>query len=134
MRGWERRMLWTTPVSWRPPSPNLRTPRPPRVSALGLMEGVEISEGRGIEETFERSVRPGSTRRPMPRRSTLWASGWSSSYDVPPRAMPRRPIRDFGPSSVGWPSRSPISRLRSPSGPVSRHRDPEICIPDHFAG
>ncbi len=55
MRGWERHMLWDdTGLEWRPPSPNLRTPRAALAfAAFGLMEGVEISEGRGIEETFE---------------------------------------------------------------------------------
>lgn len=55
MRGWERQMLWDdTGLPWRPPSPNLRTSRAALAyPALGLMEGVEISEGRGIEETFE---------------------------------------------------------------------------------
>jgi uncharacterized protein YbbC (DUF1343 family) len=55
MRGWERHMLWEdTGLRWRPPSPNLRTPRAALAyAALGLMEGVEISEGRGIEDTFE---------------------------------------------------------------------------------
>ena len=60
MRGWERHMLWNdTGLTWRPPSPNLRTPRAALAyPALGLMEGVEISEGRGIEETFEKIGAP----------------------------------------------------------------------------
>ncbi len=60
MRGWERRMLWDdTGLAWRPPSPNLRTPRAALAyPALGLMEGVEVSEGRGIEETFEKIGAP----------------------------------------------------------------------------
>jgi uncharacterized protein YbbC (DUF1343 family) len=55
MRGWERHMLWDeTGLTWRPPSPNLRTSRAALAyPALGLIEGVEISEGRGTEETFE---------------------------------------------------------------------------------
>jgi uncharacterized protein YbbC (DUF1343 family) len=60
MRGWERRMLWDdTGLTWRPPSPNLRTPSSALAyPALGLMEGVAISEGRGIEETFEKIGAP----------------------------------------------------------------------------
>ncbi len=60
MRGWERNMLWDdTGLSWRPPSPNLRTPRAALAyPALGLMEGVVISEGRGTEETFEKIGAP----------------------------------------------------------------------------
>ncbi len=55
MHGWERSMLWDeTGLPWRPPSPNLRTSRAAFAYAVfGLMEGVEISEGRGVEETFE---------------------------------------------------------------------------------
>jgi len=60
MRGWERHMLWDdTGLTWRRPSPNLRTSRAAlSYPALGLMEGVEISEGRGIEETFEKNGAP----------------------------------------------------------------------------
>jgi uncharacterized protein YbbC (DUF1343 family) len=60
MRGWERHMLWDdTGLTWRRPSPNLRTSRAALAyPALGLMEGVEISEGRGIEETFEKIGAP----------------------------------------------------------------------------
>ena len=60
MRGWDRHMLWDdTGLTWRPPSPNLRTSRAALAyPAFGLMEGVEISEGRGIEETFEKIGAP----------------------------------------------------------------------------
>jgi uncharacterized protein YbbC (DUF1343 family) len=60
MRGWQRRMLWEdTGLPWRPPSPNLRTSSSVLAyPAFGLMEGVEISEGRGIEETFEKIGAP----------------------------------------------------------------------------
>jgi uncharacterized protein YbbC (DUF1343 family) len=48
-------MTWDdTGLSWRPPSPNLRTARSALVyPAFGLLEGVEVSEGRGTERTFE---------------------------------------------------------------------------------
>lgn len=60
MRGWQRGMLWDdTGLPWHPPSPNLRTSRSALAyPAFGLMEGVEISEGRGIEETFEKIGAP----------------------------------------------------------------------------
>jgi uncharacterized protein YbbC (DUF1343 family) len=60
MRGWERDMLWDeTGLEWTPPSPNLRTFHAALAfAAFGLMEGVEISEGRGIEETFEKIGAP----------------------------------------------------------------------------
>ena len=55
LRGWKRRMRWEdTGLSWRPPSPNIRTPRAALAyPALGLLEGVNVNEGRGIEATFE---------------------------------------------------------------------------------
>jgi uncharacterized protein YbbC (DUF1343 family) len=54
-RGLSRGMIWDeTGLSWRPPSPNLRTVRSAQVyPAFGLLEGVEVSEGRGTEKTFE---------------------------------------------------------------------------------
>ena len=60
MRGWDRAMLWEdTGLPWRPPSPNLRTPLAALAyPAFGLIEGIEISEGRGIEETFEKIGAP----------------------------------------------------------------------------
>lgn len=55
MKGWKRDMLWVdTGLTWRPPSPNLRTARSAiAYPAFGLFEGIEASEGRGREETFE---------------------------------------------------------------------------------
>lgn len=60
MRGWKRHMMWDdTGLEWRPPSPNLRTSRAALAfAAFGLMEGVAMSEGRGIEETFEKIGAP----------------------------------------------------------------------------
>lgn len=59
-RGWTRDMMWNdTGLRWRPPSPNLRSPRSAYAyPALGLLEGVEVSEGRGTEETFEKFGAP----------------------------------------------------------------------------
>jgi uncharacterized protein YbbC (DUF1343 family) len=55
VRGWKREMIWDdTGLSWNPPSPNLRTARSALVfPAFGLLEGIEVSEGRGTEKTFE---------------------------------------------------------------------------------
>jgi uncharacterized protein YbbC (DUF1343 family) len=55
VRGLTREMIWDdTGLPWLPPSPNLRTARSALVyPAFGLLEGVEVSEGRGTERTFE---------------------------------------------------------------------------------
>jgi len=55
MRGWRRRMLWEdTGVPWVPPSPNMPTPDTARVYPGGcLIEGTNLSEGRGTTRPFE---------------------------------------------------------------------------------
>lgn len=60
VRGWKREMLWSdTGLPWRPPSPNLRTATSALAyPAFGLLEGINVSEGRGVEETFERIGAP----------------------------------------------------------------------------
>lgn len=59
-RGWARDMTWEdTGLPWVAPSPNIRSPRAALAyPALGLLEGVNVSEGRGIEQTFERIGAP----------------------------------------------------------------------------
>ena len=60
VRGWTRDLLWEeTGLPWRAPSPNIRSPRAALAyPALGLLEGINVSEGRGIDETFERIGAP----------------------------------------------------------------------------
>ncbi len=55
MRGWRRAMLWEdTGLPWVPPSPNMPTPDTARVYAGGcLIEGTNLSEGRGTTRPFE---------------------------------------------------------------------------------
>ena len=55
MRGWRRRMLWEdTGLPWVPPSPNMPTPGTARVYPGGcLIEGTNLSEGRGTTRPFE---------------------------------------------------------------------------------
>jgi uncharacterized protein YbbC (DUF1343 family) len=55
MRGWRRAMLWEdTGVPWVPPSPNMPTPDTARVYPGGcLVEGTNLSEGRGTTRPFE---------------------------------------------------------------------------------
>jgi len=55
MRGWRRRMLWEdTDLPWVPPSPNMPTPDTARVYPGGcLIEGTNLSEGRGTTRPFE---------------------------------------------------------------------------------
>jgi uncharacterized protein YbbC (DUF1343 family) len=55
MRGWRRTMLWEdTDVPWVAPSPNMPTPDTARVYPGGcLIEGTNLSEGRGTTRPFE---------------------------------------------------------------------------------
>ncbi len=55
MRGWRRAMLWEdTGVPWVAPSPNMPTPDTARVYPGGcLIEGTNLSEGRGTTRPFE---------------------------------------------------------------------------------
>jgi uncharacterized protein YbbC (DUF1343 family) len=55
MRGWRRAMLWeATGLPWVPPSPNMPTPDTARVYPGGcLIEGTNLSEGRGTTRPFE---------------------------------------------------------------------------------
>ena len=55
MRGWRRAMLWEdTEVPWVAPSPNMPTPDTARVYPGGcLIEGTNLSEGRGTTRPFE---------------------------------------------------------------------------------
>lgn len=55
MEGWRRGMRFEeTGLRWVPPSPNLRTPDAVRLyPALGLLEGTNVSVGRGTDAPFE---------------------------------------------------------------------------------
>jgi uncharacterized protein YbbC (DUF1343 family) len=55
MSGWSRRMLWEdTGLPWVAPSPNMPTPDTARVYPGGcLVEGTNLSEGRGTTRPFE---------------------------------------------------------------------------------
>ena len=55
MAGWRRAMLWEdTELPWVPPSPNMPTPDTARVYPGGcLLEGTNLSEGRGTTRPFE---------------------------------------------------------------------------------
>ncbi len=55
VEGWRRAMYWEdTGLAWVPPSPNLR--EPPQVllyPAVALLEGTNVSVGRGTDRPFE---------------------------------------------------------------------------------
>lgn len=55
MSGWRRRLLWEeTGLPWVAPSPNMPTPDTARVYPGGcLIEGTNLSEGRGTTRPFE---------------------------------------------------------------------------------
>ncbi len=54
MTGWRRDMTWRdTGRAWVPPSPNLRTPEAALAyPGLALLEGTNVSEGRGTDAPF----------------------------------------------------------------------------------
>jgi len=60
MEGWERRMLWEeTGLPFIPPSPNMPTPDTARVyPGMCLIEGTNLSEGRGTTRPFEQIGAP----------------------------------------------------------------------------
>lgn len=60
VEGWRRAMTWPeTGLPWRAPSPNLRNPEAAVLyGALGLLEGANLSVGRGTDEPFERLGAP----------------------------------------------------------------------------
>ncbi len=55
MEGWTREMTWEdTGLPWRNPSPNLRNTRQALLYPMvGLLEGCNLSVGRGCDEPFE---------------------------------------------------------------------------------
>jgi uncharacterized protein YbbC (DUF1343 family) len=55
MRGWTRAMEWSdTHLSFRPPSPNIRTPTAALLYAgIGAFESTNVSVGRGTDSPFE---------------------------------------------------------------------------------
>lgn len=60
MRGWRRDMLWEdTRLPWVAPSPNMPTPDTARVyPGACLVEGTNLSEGRGTTRPFEQVGAP----------------------------------------------------------------------------
>jgi uncharacterized protein YbbC (DUF1343 family) len=60
MQGWAREMYWEeTGVKWINPSPNMRSPRAAVLyPALGLLETVNVSVGRGTPIPFEQFGAP----------------------------------------------------------------------------
>ena len=60
MRGWQRSMLWRDcGLAWVPPSPNLPRPEGALVyPGQVLLEGTNLSEGRGTTTPFEQFGAP----------------------------------------------------------------------------
>jgi uncharacterized protein YbbC (DUF1343 family) len=60
MEGWSRDMWWEdTGLPWVNPSPNMRNPTQAVLyPCVGLLEGANISVGRGTDEPFERFGAP----------------------------------------------------------------------------
>lgn len=60
MEGWRRRMLWAdTRLRWVPPSPNMPTAETALLyPGMGLVEGTNVSEGRGTCTPFQLTGAP----------------------------------------------------------------------------
>ena len=103
MAGWRREMLWEdTELPWVAPSPNMPTTDTARVYPGGcLLEGTNLSEGRGTTRPFEWVGAPyldgprlaaalerrAHSRRALPRR--LASSPRSTSGPAAPAAACR---------------------------------------------
>jgi uncharacterized protein YbbC (DUF1343 family) len=90
MEGWRRTMSWEdTGLPWVAPSPNMPTPDTARVYPGGcLIEGTNLSEGRGTTRPFElvgapfldgRRLASALTRRGMPG-VTFRAAGFQPAF------------------------------------------------------
>jgi uncharacterized protein YbbC (DUF1343 family) len=93
MQGWRRSMSWTqTGRAWVPPSPNLPRPESALVYAgQVLLEGTNVSEGRGTTTPFEQCGAP-------------WVDPWQllallSTHDL--RGCTLRPVH-FVPTFHKW--------------------------------
>jgi uncharacterized protein YbbC (DUF1343 family) len=111
MRGWRRRMLWEdTGLPWVAPSPNMPTPDTARVyPGACLIEGTNLSEGRGTTRPFEWIGAP-----------YLDAQAYAAALDA--LGLPGvhlRPVR-FQPTFHKWAGR--------PCGGVQAH----VVDPDRF--
>lgn len=77
MHGWRRDMMFAdTGLPWVPPSPNMPTPATALVYAgTGLLEGTNVSEGRGSCTPFELVGAPWMDRRLAERMRAMAAAG-----------------------------------------------------------
>jgi uncharacterized protein YbbC (DUF1343 family) len=75
MRGWRRRMSWAaTGLPWVLPSPNMPTPETAQVyPGQVLLEGTNLSEGRGTTRPFE-----------------IWGAPWLDAAALEARLARRR--------------------------------------------
>jgi len=70
LQGWRRAMMWEeTGLPWIAPSPNIPTPQAARVyPGMCLIEGTELSEGRGTTRPFLLCGGPGVDPVALARR------------------------------------------------------------------
>jgi uncharacterized protein YbbC (DUF1343 family) len=88
MRGWQRTMAWEdTGLPWVAPSPNMPTPDTARVYPGGcLIEGTNLSEGRGTTRPFELVGAPYLDAHELARHLT--ARGLPGVHFRPARFIP----------------------------------------------
>jgi len=96
VEGWKRSMTWEeTGLQWTPTSPNIRTSASAVVyPALGLFEGVNVSEGRGTKETFEIAGAPWIDREKLVSAlEALELPGVRfTPYSFIPQVLPEAPV------------------------------------------
>lgn len=116
VEGWEDRgPARTTGLPWVPPSPNLPTADTALVyPATGLIEGVNVSEGRGPPGRSRRSARLSSTGSSRPCWTSRSSPGWCSATPGSGRCSTSTPGR----RSAGSPCTSPTRRASSRCGPA----------------
>ncbi len=117
MKSWKRSTWYDqTGLAWIPPSPNIPTLTAAIVyPGTCLIEGTNVSEGRGTTTPFGVIGRPGST-------DTSWPTGCTCS-------QPAEGVL-FRPRGVS-PRRSRSTRAKSPGGAVARRRPRPVRTGPH---
>ncbi|MBK6530418.1 MAG: DUF1343 domain-containing protein [Deltaproteobacteria bacterium] len=126
MEGWTRAMRWEdTGLPWVLPSPNMPTPDTATVYPGGcLIEGTNLSEGRGTTRPFEIFGAPWVDGAAL--ASAMEADGGGG---MRARAMSFRPMfqKHAGVTCQGVQVHVTDPRVFAPTGPISRRCGPAVA-------